>query len=400
MKDDYKVLLNKFNYLNNSNEEKKNLGVHDYSLMNALLKKTDEVHLHSNFIYSMINPHSNHYCGNIFLKYFLESIYKTKASFINLENARVHKERGKIDLLIEDGEKVIIIENKLRAPDQQYQISRYIKYAIENYLNGDKNNLNEKIYIIYLSEYKDIPSENKKSFIGFKKLNKDSKQLIWDNKKIDLYDSGNLALADDTVLNFKRIQHSKELLHWINLSKEWLMIHRPNKISRSLDYAFDEYKLILKRLNTKGQWRNLMELDEYTYQLGEDENKMYAFMCEANKKLNDYLGKKLFRFIDETYPLDTRKRCILEGKDFKEFNELNCIRWFQKWKTKDKYRDIGFETEIDGVRFVFALGEENIGYGKYPDTYSWDIRTNRQNLQKNEGNNLFHLIDDLKTNYS
>jgi len=38
-KDDYKRLLDEFNKLHNENEQKKNLGVHDYSLINALLKK-------------------------------------------------------------------------------------------------------------------------------------------------------------------------------------------------------------------------------------------------------------------------------------------------------------------------------------------------------------------------
>ena len=109
-KNDYSTLLDIFNKLQENNIEKKKQGIHDYCLINALLKKNDEVNLHSNFIYSMINPKGSHYCENIFLKLFLESI--NEDGFINLNNAKVYKEKGKVDLLIEDGEKVIIIETQ------------------------------------------------------------------------------------------------------------------------------------------------------------------------------------------------------------------------------------------------------------------------------------------------
>ena len=52
----YKELLTLYNKLQSDNQKQKDAGVHDYSLMNALLKKTDEVNLHSNFIYSSMAP--------------------------------------------------------------------------------------------------------------------------------------------------------------------------------------------------------------------------------------------------------------------------------------------------------------------------------------------------------
>jgi hypothetical protein len=271
LEDNYKILLEIYTDLQNNNSEKKKLGIHDYSLMNALLKKTDEVNLHSNFIYSMINPKSNHYCENIFLKFFLEAI--NEANFINLDNAKVHKEVGKIDLLIEDGERVIIIENKLRAPDQEHQISRYIKYSIENYLEYPKARIEDKIHVVYLSEYKAIPSIDKNSCLGFEELQDGDKKLIWKNKLVELKNSGSFDLPQNTILNFSRVQHSKELLIWVDLSIEWLKKYKPNMVSRSIDNAFEEYRLILKRLDTKKQWRNLMSLDEYTITLSDDEQK-------------------------------------------------------------------------------------------------------------------------------
>lgn len=356
----YRRLLALYDNLWNTNQEKKSSGIHDYSLMNALLKKTDEVNLHSNFIYSMINPKSSHYCGNIFLKYFLEAI--NEPDFINLNDARVHKEVGKIDLLIEDGEKVIIIENKLRAPDQKHQISRYIKYSIGTYLTGKfetSDDLENKIHIVYLSEYKRIPSAEQESCFGFKELTKESKELIWKNSDVELHNSGKLSLPTNTKLKFNRVQHSKELFEWIEKSNNWLRKYKLNDTSNSLTYAFNEYKLILKRLDIKKQWRNLMSLDDYTIELPDDEQKMmYEFMKEATIKINTYKGKKLYQAL-EKYFLEIENCKDLDSK--KEFNELACIDWFNM-KGSD-YKNIGFEFIRDNKKYIFELATKYIYFG-------------------------------------
>ncbi|WP_442499274.1 PD-(D/E)XK nuclease family protein [Methylobacter sp. sgz302048] len=111
-------------------------GVHDYSLINSLLKSNDEVRLHSRFIFSMINPDGLHYCGNEFLKFFLDLLPGELKSFIDPESARVFKEKGKIDLLIHDDNNFLIVENKLSAVDQKYQITRYIQYIQKEFFEG------------------------------------------------------------------------------------------------------------------------------------------------------------------------------------------------------------------------------------------------------------------------
>lgn len=369
--------------------------------MNALLKKTDEVNLHSNFIYSMINPESNHYCGNIFLNLFLEAINEN--GFITLDNAKVHKEVGKIDLLIEDGERVIIIENKLRAVDQKHQISRYVKYCVDNYLKEYDGRYEDRIRIVYLSEYKKIPSKDKQSCYGFEELSNDSTKMKWLNKEVSLHNSGKLNLPKDTTLNFNRVQHSRELLKWVDKSNDWLNKNKQYSESRTLNYAFKEYGLILERLDTKNNWRNLMTLDQYTLTQEDNEQQdMYAFMSEAHQKFNEYLGKKLYQEIDSLFPEDTRENCIIENREFKEFNEVNCIRWFQKWKTKEKYRDVAFKTTLNGKNFIFGLGVTGIVYKLYDGNFEWNNpKFTRENLQKNtEDKNLFTLIKDLKENYA
>ncbi len=389
---DYSILLDKFNKLYDCNNEKKKLGVHDYSLINALLKRTDEVNLHSNFIYSMINPRASHYCGNIFLKFFLKSI--EEANFINIDNARVHKEKGKIDLLIEDGENIIIIENKLKAPDQEHQISRYIQYVFDKYLKKT-DLINDRIRIVYLSEYKKIPSKEKNSTVGFDELDNKSKKLIWQDNNITLCNGNILDLPINTRLKFNRVQHSIELLKWVELTKTWLTTNKPS--NSSLVYAFDEYQLILKRLNTKKQWRNLMSLDEYTLGLEEEEQKkMYVFMRKSNDILNDFLGKKLFREIDKLFQNYPQNICVINGKQLKEFDELSCKKWFKKWKTKDKYRDVGFEADINNEKYILALGVDNISFGKCIQNNQRNSNCFKDNIVSDRAQDIFYTISEIK----
>lgn len=379
---DYNNLLGLFDKFQNNNKQKKDFGLHDYSLINALLKKNDEVNLHSNFIYSMINPNSSHYCGNNFLKLFLESI--GEIGFINLDNARVHKEKGKIDLLIEDGNNLIIIENKLRAVDQRHQISRYIKYVYEKYIENSCH-INDRIKVIYLSQYKEMPSSDSESIIGFECSDK-SKNLIWKGEEVELCDGAKLNLPTGTELKFIRVKHSKELSQWVDKSIEWLSEYKPN--GQGLIYAFNEYELILKRLDTTKRWRKIMSLDEYVLELQEDEQrKMSNFMEEAYKKLNDYKSKKIFEFF-EKYP---QKRCKIDGKEFKEFTPNNCQNWFKKIGGKDKYRDVGIEIVIGNEKYIFALGVNNIAFGKSTNKFIFS-----ENIISNRDEDVFIIIDKIK----
>jgi len=382
--EDYKNLLDIFNKLQDYNNKKKSLGIHDYSLMNALLKKTDEVNLHSNFIYSMINPNSSHYCGNEFLKLFLKTI--NEDGFIDVNNARVHKEKGKIDLLIEDGEHYLIIENKLSAVDQSRQISRYIHYIIEKYLEKDDKKLDEKIRVVYLSEYKPKPSIKSESIIGFEL--KDG-VLIRNDENI----SGLTLPKRDTKINFNRVQHSNELCKWVEESKIYLT-NKPN--NEMLTYAFEEYRLILERLKSNN-WRKIMSLDEYL--LKEDikevinDEKMYAFMVEAAHSLNNYRGKKIYRTIFEVL----RKNPISEDSDEnsilikKDFTESNCIRWFNKKGEQKNWRDVGFFFKHNGKEYILLLGVKYI----YLDEYISSKEISKHNRYSR--NQIFDVINKLKS---
>jgi len=381
---DYSSLLKIFSELDERNKDQKRQGVHDYSLMNALLKKTDEVHLHSNFIYSMINPNGSHYHDNKFLKLFLDSINEN--NFIDIDNARVHKEKGKIDLLVEDGEHYLIIENKLRAVDQKYQISRYIHYIIDKYLDGNDEEIDEKIRVIYLSEYKAKPSLKSESIIGFEL--KDG-VLTRNNESIS-----ELTLPKkDTKIKFNKVKHSKHLDKWIIKSKKYLT-DQPN--SEMLIYAFEEYRLILERLKSNN-WRNVMSLDEYLLTEDKekqeiDEEKMYQFMKESSRVLNDYSGKKLYRVIDKLIK-DKKIEIIKEKSSFinNPFEETRCINWFKKKGEKEKWRDVGFIFKYKEKKYIFLMGVVYIYLHQY------DVDKGLNTKERFARNDIFGIIQKFDT---
>jgi len=383
-KEDYSQLFEQYQQLQENNHKKIESGIHDYNLINALLKKTDEVNLHSNFIYSMINPKGLHYCQDAFLKLFLETI--EKENIIDTTKAHVFKEKGKIDLLIKDDKNFIIIENKLRAEDQQYQISRYIQYVVDRYMEEDIEEVGERIHIVYLSEYKAVPDKNKESIKGFKEIDESSTELIWENNDIFL-NNKQLRLLDDTKISFKRIKHSESLSIWTEKAKEWLVDNKPNS---TLNYAFDEYQQILLRLR-KNKWRKLMDLDDYILSLEHesDEKKMYQFMLDAEKKRSSYQGKKLFQIVNEKL----KSYNNIDDDNVKKFSETNCIKWFAKKGNREQWNNVVLEFYNADEKYILALGTKYIYCGKKTDNL---FEKNNRLEGIDTSSNIFSIIEAIE----
>lgn len=109
----------------------------NFNVFNILRLSASEVRTHSAFIAELLDPRGSHGQGSIYLKLFLVRM-KIEVGRFNPEKARVIVEHpigpvdleyatgGRIDLLLEDEEKHrIVIENKIYATDQEYQLLRY-----------------------------------------------------------------------------------------------------------------------------------------------------------------------------------------------------------------------------------------------------------------------------------
>jgi hypothetical protein len=110
----------------------------------------EEVKLHSAIIAELLDPHGSHGAGDFYLKQFLHILecddFPLDAKRVKPNSVRKITERyigrktettgGKIDIIIEDGKRALIIENKPGDEDQERQLLRYHNYAIDKYVDS------------------------------------------------------------------------------------------------------------------------------------------------------------------------------------------------------------------------------------------------------------------------
>jgi len=348
------VLFNLSEY-KSKRDEQINQGKHDYSLLNSLLKLNSEVHLHSRFIYSMINPESLHYQGSKFLTLFLNQInHPDITDFIDITRAKVFNEYKDIDLLIHDGKNFLIIENKLTAKDQKHQITRYIQTIYKEF--GSNDDL--KIAVVYLSKIKTRPTfKNKEddSLIGFELSHETPRYLVRTSEMVKTK-LGELDLADGTKIPYFHLPYLKQtggsIRCWTN---ECIA---ESKHSPEITFAFNEYKKILDRLDKSSNWRNVMNLTEFTLeQEKEKQNDIYAFMVESKKSLTDYVAQRILKEVSELLPtvelINNAESLLIK----KNLSLQNIKNWFNEIGTKEKRRNVGFSYKnLDGEVVVFCLG--------------------------------------------
>lgn len=158
---EYGVFFERIRNIQDIQNKQKHRGLNDYNIFTSLLKASDEVRLHSRFIFSLLNPEGDHYQGTLFLEKFIEAIGLSEFG-LNIDQATVHKEYKNIDLYITDGEKHIIIENKIWAEDQRCQIIGYINKVVDDHDDGVTENGSgpsqidqNYIRVVYLTARKD-----------------------------------------------------------------------------------------------------------------------------------------------------------------------------------------------------------------------------------------------------
>lgn len=143
----------------NKVKERRARGIHDYNVFDVLEAKEVK---HSKFIASLLDPKGLHYQGDLFLNKFIE-VCGIDDFGLDTLNSQVYREYKNIDIYITDGNKHIIIENKIwDASDQDKQIYRYI----ETIKNENSSLDNDRILVLYLTpNYDKTPSQ--KSLNGF-----------------------------------------------------------------------------------------------------------------------------------------------------------------------------------------------------------------------------------------
>ena len=149
--DNLNYLFQKLKLIEMKFEKLNEISIDKFNIFSILRKSSDEVNLHSKFIYELLNPNGSHQQGDIFLNLFIKEI---NIDFI-IDNIDIYREQDNIDILIQSKEQSIIIENKIYTEDHSEQLSRYLD-KVKN-----KGYKKENISLIYLTLFGEEPNEEK-----------------------------------------------------------------------------------------------------------------------------------------------------------------------------------------------------------------------------------------------
>lgn len=164
-------ILSQATKIKSNYDSKTNKNGEYYNVFSVMNMERSEVNTHSSIIGDLLDPNGRHGQRRIFLDLFIEEIRNSFGSDITLDDfgplvkdkiceRTITKEinwenvsGGRIDIIIEDYHNLLIIENKLDAMDQGYQLIRYNNYAKTKnakkttllYLTLDGKNLDHEI---------------------------------------------------------------------------------------------------------------------------------------------------------------------------------------------------------------------------------------------------------------
>ena len=119
-----------------------------FNIFPILRSPSDEVNLHSKFLFELLNDKGSHGFGSRFCEAFF---LKLQIENFDFENYWVGREYKNIDLLIANEREAVIVENKIWAGDQHRQLERYAEL-----LRADRFS---KIRVFYLTPFGHPPSD-------------------------------------------------------------------------------------------------------------------------------------------------------------------------------------------------------------------------------------------------
>lgn len=302
--DNYQLFLQK-------REAEVRQGKNNYSLISAFLSIHDETRLHSRFIHSMINPNGTHFQETLYLKEFLLAINPKLLSQFNLDNISVHREKDSIDLLIEDGTTYLILENKLYATDQKKQIERYIESIQQRIIQNEETD-GSNIIVAYLSLKGKHPSTYS---LGDYQLSEDRSQLIKNKHLIDYY----------------TLSYQDTIPQWVEacLAQTYNIANLSN--------AFNEYKIILNRLNKMTTNQQMTSFSDFILNKSpSDITELLQFSAMISQNINKIWANHI---VNTIYSIPDFHELLIEDPSAKEITPSSLELWLQKPKGKD-YKNI------------------------------------------------------------
>lgn len=257
---------------------------------------TDEVRI-CRVIYELINPKGSHYQGYTYLKLFIENVLGMKFNNSEYKKANVHREYvissgRRIDLVIEIDDKIIPIEVKIYAGDQQKQCYDYYGFA-----------KNSNVYYLTLSGV--CPSkesangltpiyEDSKIIVGYEEVTQISFEndiISWLSKCVSHSETIKIAPIREVILQFMGV---------IRKMTNLLVEEKEDEIVSVISSSRDNFKSAIeieKSLKTCkiDMLKKVLEAIEERMDSRFNENdklSMYSYKNDNFKLVNTYYNKK------------------------------------------------------------------------------------------------------------
>lgn len=295
----------------------KKRGLNNYNMVNVVRKATHEVGMHSNIIYSLINPDGNHYQGDLFLNIFIKEVLCIEdfGNIFEVQAEEITNRNRRIDFTIKSDKFYIGIEMKINANDLKAQIQDYYKDLKDK---AQKDN-NQTVKIYYLT-----------------KNGKDASEYSHNN------------------IDYKRISFEKHILNWINKSQGEV------RNITNLNEAFENYKNIVKKIIKTYKGNIVTIVDE----LKKDITHVISFL-EIAQHTDELKGYLLFNFLEKlTEDLQKKKYKCINFDNKYLFNEKKCKSFFTKANDRDKEFGIFFDIGLkDNLYFHLNIATYYLHYG-------------------------------------
>ena len=378
----------------------KRRGNNDFNPYLQMLSKNDEVRLHSRLICGFLNPLGKHYQGDVFLEEFLQCV-GLREWFGDSSNARVYKEYKNIDVYITNGERHIIVENKIWAEDQLRQIERYIETIAKEQSQEsselessdiDSNDMEsnelessesetpqeqgasyDNIAVLYLAPYKRNPS---KSSLG-----------KWEIQ-------GEYLVNGDNKVRFKAITYKKEILAWIEKSQA--KVGCITNLNAALLFYKDVVQIITKtKENTMSLEKfltenNMEENMKIVYEILKKKDEIIKSYCEAIiEKHKEQIKSKGFEIVKPEDPEDKNKKMgkwekidlnypfIIKPKDCGEYYYAFCAEYYINLKQYSFYGVRIFHKDVTFNAGDPRLKDIQTFLGQVGDKRSWWLYRNK-----------------------
>jgi hypothetical protein len=338
-------------------------GKNDFNPLTIVRRPSDEVYLHSKMIAALLDPNGHHYQRTLFLELFLQTI-GLASFFENPKEVQVWRERWNIDLMLYDGERCVIIENKLNAADGPCQLISYINIArhlldlsLKHNENGDPKV--ENLKVVYLTKSSGRrPSEHiiENGVITFNGSDEKLERCSKYPRIKKLVPDGLKRLRADAI----SISYEKEILQW--LERCYGEISHITNLSQAITFYRESVERALKRYRSKVvPMSNLLK--EHPDQI------QNAYITKHT--VNDMLGELLFEMFEALFA-DVQNRyhlepIKLESKYYKTYTSQACKKWLKN-DIKKEIEFVGFSFRLDdryALRVEAATKHVHVGVVAY-----------------------------------